>query len=193
MLKKDKTIGSALETQAPQDPLAVTELLGLPDDSTASIPSRSGLAFYMQDELIYYKDVTDRARLCLPNSFEKEIFQLAHDGNSHVGFHRAYQRITETLYMQGLSRRLRLYIAACPLCQLNQTKRHRPYRQLVPIAPPPIPFHTIGIDFIMHLPSVNGFNTVLSITCKFTKRIGGVPGKKEWGAKKWARELLRFL
>lgn len=33
--------------------------------------------------------------------------------------------------------------------QLNQTKRQRPYGELVSISPPPIPFHTIAMDFIV--------------------------------------------
>ena len=160
------------------------------ENKTLAPPATS---FYMEDDLIYHKDITDRPRLCLPSSFEKEVFELAHDNNSHIGFHRAYQRIAETLYLHRLSRRLRLYIAKCHACQQNQIKRHRPYGSLVPITPPPIPFHTIAMDFVLALPENDGLDTLLTVTDKFTKRVLLIAGKITWMAKDWAIALINGL
>ena len=150
--------------------------------------------FYLENGLIYFKDKSERPRLCLPSSLEHEVFAMAHDNHHHIGFHRCYQRIAETIYMHRLSRRLRLCIASCHACQQNQTKRHRPYGQLVPIAPPTIPFHTIAMDFVLALPtSIDGFDTLLTVTDKFTKRVLLIPGMATWGAREWALVLLENL
>jgi hypothetical protein len=63
-----------------------------------------------------------------------------------------------------------------------------------PILTPPIPFHTITIDFILRLPtSFDGYDCVMSVTDKFTKRVTFIPGKTTWKAKDWARALLAHL
>lgn len=162
-------------------------------DEDNGVDDKTGLAFYIQDELIYHDDGV-RPRICLPQCFEKEVFALAHDKNAHVGFYRAYQRITESVYMHRLSRRLRKYIAHCPPCQLYQTKRHRPYGHLVPIESPAIPFHTIAMDFIVGLPrDPDGDNTLLTITDKFTKRVTLLAGQDTDTAEDWARKVINRL
>ena len=153
------------------------------------------IQFLLRDEIIYYQDeFNERERLCIPKKAEQKIFELAHDNHSHAGFHRSYERIVETYYMRHLTRRLKRYIVHCPECQLNQTVRHAPYGSLKPIVTPPLIFHTITIDFILALPLLeNGFNAMMTITDKFSKRNTSVPGKDTWNAAEWAEALLLAL
>src|SRR5207248_1883134 len=146
------------------------------------------------ERLLCLPDDGVRPRICLPRCLEKEIFALAHDKNAHMGFHRAYQRITESIYMHRLSRRLRRYIAHCPKCRLLQTKCHRPYGHLVPIQSPAIPFHTIAMDFIIGLPTTpSGDNMLLTITDKFTKRVALLAGRDTNTAGDWAVKVIDRL
>ena len=47
-----------------------------------------------------------------------------------------------------------------------------------PILSPLQPFHTITLDFILGLPTtVEGFDTVMSVTDKFSKAVTFIPGK----------------
>jgi hypothetical protein len=55
---------------------------------------------------------------------------------------------------------------------------------------PPIPFHTVAIDFIAGLPPFNGFDTALTITCKASKRCTILPGKATYSAADWAAVFL---
>ena len=150
-----------------------------------------GVQFVWRDGLIYHVDSLDgRLRLCIPKGIQHEIFALAHDQQNHCGYHRAYERIRATYYIRRLARRLRLYLTHCRLCNLNQTKRHPPYGELRPIQTPPLPFHTVTIDFIAGLPSVNGFDMALTVTCKASKRCTIVPGKSTHSAADWAATFL---
>lgn len=148
------------------------------------------------DELIYYVNPEHGHRLCIPDYDEliKQVFQQVHDELGYPGYHRSHERLTQGLYTHRLSPKLHDYLRHCPVCQLNQTPRHRPYGNLQTIITPPTPFYIITIDFILALPQTkDGFNTALSITDKFSKRITFVVGKNIWRANNWARGLLQQL
>ena len=153
-----------------------------------------GIPFVLREGLIYHINGEDRWRLGVPPSMEQEMFEQAHDLSNHGGYHRCYDRLSHTVFIRHLSKRLRTYIAHCPECQLNQTKRHKPYGSLIPITTPAIPFHTIAMDFIVALPLTKaGYDCLLTITCKATKRNLLVPGKETWSAAQWAEVVLRTL
>ena len=163
-----------------------------PDQEDPGEKRVPGISFVLKDELIYH--VKDRWRLCIPPAMEREVFEQAHDLSNHGGYHRCHDRLSHNLFIRHLTRNLRDYIAHCPACQLNQTKRHKPYGSLVPIATPAIPFHTIAMDFIMGLPiTAAGNDALLTITCKATKRNLLVPGREDWSAPQWGEAVLRKL
>ena len=156
------------------------------------LPTPEGLRFQYRDGLIYYTNEFDgRKRLCIPKALRKKKFEFAHDRQNHGGFHKTYDKITAFIYIRKLSRHFQQYIAYCLDCQLNQIKRHSPYGALKPLETPIIPFHTMNINFIFHLPlSAAGFNCAMSITCKFSKKVLLIPGKNTWDAADWANAFL---
>ena len=144
---------------------------------------------------LYLIDSEDgRRRLCIPYNMVGDVFRIAHDQHGYARFTRTYDRITASLCVYQLLRRLKQYIRYCQPCQRNQTRRHKPWGLLQPILTPGIPFYTISMDFILALPLSNEkLDTVMSITCKFSKRIGLIPGKATYTAKDWAAALLSYL
>ena len=156
---------------------------------------RIGLRFRLRNDLIYYTNFDDgRERLYVPEALEHNIFKLAHNEQHHGGFHRTYDRIAASIYIRYLAKHLRVYIEHCPAYQLNQTKRHKPYRRLLPINKPNIPFHTITIDFILALPvTKDGCDSLLTVTCKASKRMLLIAGQSTWDAPAWANATLAAL
>ena len=52
---------------------------------------------------------------------------------------------------------------------------------MVPIDRLAIPFHIVAIDFIIALPvSIEGYDSLLTITCKFSKRVLLILGITTW-------------
>lgn len=147
------------------------------------------------DDLIFHVDkISGSQRLCVPSNLVKEIFMIAHgNNNGHPGFQRCYEIVSTSWYIHGLTRLLRNFIRHCPECLILQTRRHSPYGSLQPISSPPVPFHTLTVDFILALPVSNGLDSIMSGTCKFTKAIQLVPGKSTWPAADWAKTLLERL
>ena len=180
-------------SEAPSVPAAPPS--ARPEDPVGSQENRNGLRFKLRNGLIYYTNHQDgKERLCVPNALEKEIFELGHDRQHHGGFHRTYDRIAGSIYLRNLVKHLRSYIEHCPECELNQTRRHKPYGSLIPIDRPGIPFHTIAMDFIVSLPvTATGLDSLLTITDKFSKRILLLPGKTTYSAAEWAEVFLANL
>lgn len=153
-----------------------------------------GIPFALREGLIYHVNGEGVWRLGIPPAMERELFEQAHDLSSHGGYHRCHDRLSRTVFIRHLSQRLRAYIAHCPSCQLNQTKRHKPHGSLIPITTPTIPFHTIAMDFVVALPPTSaGNDCLLTITCKASKRTLLIPGQETWTAPQWAEVVLRSL
>ena len=152
---------------------------------------KTEIDFELKDDLLYHK-TDNKLRLCIPKALKKDIFKLTHDDNQHAEVTRFYARIVESLYILKLFRKLRTYITHCPTCQLNQTKRHRPYEELMSIICPTISFHTIAMNFILTIPEKN-YDTLLTITCKYSKRIAIISEKTIYNAKDWVKCTLNRL
>ena len=162
--------------------------------------NKTRLPFFRgSDGLIYQSDglttgdhAFQPARLCIPWPVVQDILQISHD-QSHPGFTKCYELISSSYYICGLTRYLRAYLHHCPKCQVYQTRRYCPYGSLQPVLTPAIPYHTIILDFILALPEYQGFDTVMSVTCKFTKKIAAIPGNAKWSASQWGNDLLDRL
>ena len=162
--------------------------------STSDRPVHTKMNFVLRDGLIYHvRD--DKKRLCISASMKKMMLKAAHDDCNHAKHHRAYARLSETVYIHKLSKKLTIYIRHCSACQLNQTRRHRQYEELMPIITSFIPFHTIVMDFVLDLPITNpiDYDCVLNVTNKFFKRMLCISDKSTWTATKWADKVLDRL
>lgn len=125
-------------------------------------------------------------RLCIPFGMHREFFETAHT-KAHLGFERSFARLEPFAIHRG-ARRLREYIAHCPTCLQNRTRRHAKHGDLQPILEPFIPFHTICIDIVLGLPD-GVYDAMLTVTDKATKRVTYIPGRSNWTADDWGDAL----
>jgi RNase H-like domain found in reverse transcriptase/Chromo (CHRromatin Organisation MOdifier) domain/Integrase zinc binding domain len=167
----------------------VPEFLGRPRSPYKLMNSK-------EHPLIFYEDTTDqRLRLCIPYRHLKEVLQLAHDQENHHGIEKTYGRAIAGFFAPHMFRQVKRY-AHCPKCAINRTLRHKPHGETQPISTPPVPLHTLGIDFILGLPPSKKFahgdeefNAAMTVTDKFSKAVMIVPGKDTYTALDWA---IRF-
>ncbi len=178
-----------------------TRLLEVLKNNDDAGEDAANLPFYRGTDGLIWRidDVTsDHAfapeRLCVPNACVKDFFDTVHDKNGHIGRNKCHEIIARQWYIRGLDRRLREYLRHCPQCQLYQTPRHQPYGALQPILSPPAPYHTISMDFVLALPlTLEGYDCILTVTCKFSRKITLIPGKNTYSAEDWAGLLLTRL
>lgn len=135
-------------------------------------------------QLIYHLDhVTDVCRLCIPPVVTPDLLVIAH-GKGHPGFTRYHKIISHSWYIQGLTKILRSFIRYCLQCLALQTRRHAPYGFLQPIHSLLVLFFTFMLDFILALPlTTDGYNALMSVTCKFSRKVIWIEGKDTWIAK----------
>jgi len=95
------------------------------------------------------------------------------------------------VYIHKLSRKLTTYIRHCPQCQLNQTRRHREYGDLMPLSTPFMPFHTVAIDFVLAFPKTNPqqYDCVLNVTDNISRRVLSIAGRFTFNAAEWANKV----
>ena len=111
---------------------------------------------------------------------------------AYFTWQKCYEQIVSTWYIRDLTRQLRDYLKYCSKCQINRIKRHQSHDSLQFILSSIIFFHTFNLNFIfaLSISRVEQFNVVISITCKFTKRIIIVLNKNIWTIVQWNRILL---
>jgi Integrase zinc binding domain len=102
------------------------------------------------------------------NDVKRGVISLFHD-TSTVG----HPRITKTLLMTakyywwlGMKEFTTNYVKGCATCQMTKVNTHPTKPALFPITAEPnaLPFQTIAVDFIIKLPTLDGYDSILTIT-----------------------------
>ena len=134
----------------------------------------------MKRELIYYFNLINiQQQFCVFKILEKKIFAMIHNDYYYTEFYQVYSCIIINLYIQNLSQHLKQYITHCSKCLHYQTARHTSYEALHSIIEFLISFHTVIADFILELLKIStDLDTVMTIICKFFKKIKFISDKK---------------
>lgn len=118
-------------------------------------------------------------RLVIPRTgnLREILFQLAHDNLGHFGFDKSYQALRDAYYWPNMRTDLeKAYIPGCPDCQRNKGRTAK--KKAGPLHPLPIPEQrgdSVAIDFIGPLPKDQGFDSLITFTCRLGSDIRLVP------------------
>ena len=145
--------------------------------------------YFMKRELVYYLNFINMWWwFCIFKTLEKKIFAMTHNNYYHVRFHQIYNCIVADLYIQNLSQHLKQYIIHCFKYLYYQIARHILYEALHSIIELLISFHTVTADFILELFKIStSLDIMITIICKFFKKIEFISDKKIWTIIEWAK------
>jgi len=131
------------------------------------------LLYEIRDDLIFYKDLEKESYLCILKSLYDRMFKIAHDDISYSGYAQIHKRLIDLLYFYDLLKNLHKYIWHCSQCQLSQMLHYKSYNVLQSIITSSHSFYTLTIDFILtlSLSKSDKYNTIMSVTDKFSKAI----------------------
>ncbi len=175
----------ALRPDGDKNPLPASIPIGIVAEGLPA-PNKSQLLFHINRLINVY-------RLCIPLSVTPDILAVAY-GKSHLGFSHCYEIITRFWFIHGLTKLLSTFICHYPQCLAFQIRRHTPYGSLQLIESPPVLFFSLTLDFVLAFPlSKVEYNTMISVTCKFSKRVTLIEGIDTWLAEQWAHVFLNRL
>ena len=121
------------------------------------------------------------------NSLRQELLHMVHD-QRHFGSARTYADASRHFTWKDLKRHVELFVARCPVCQLQKPSNRSRHSQLCPeFRFFPYPFHTVVIDVVENLPlTALGHNAVLTVVDRFTKFAIYIPIHSTWSAHRQA-------
>ena len=97
-----------------------------------------------------------------------KIIQAYHDvpAYGHPGINRTKDLVGKYYWWPQLNQDIHEYVKGCTQCQQNKVNTHPQKAPLSPITPTAgaLPFQTIAMDFIVKLPELAGFDSILTIT-----------------------------
>lgn len=146
------------------------------------------------DGLLWFRPSPDCSLLCVPAACRSSILNIVHDELGHPGFARALAHARTRYHWGSLSRDIRSYCRSCHFCQVCKTDTSKKPGCLQPIPVPPSPFHTMCVDFIEGLPSApGGFNSIATVTEKFSKAVRLIPCKKSDTGEAFAKRFFQHV
>ena len=129
---------------------------------------------------------------------KRKIIQAYHDvpAYGHRGINRMKDLVAKYYWWPQLNQDVHKYVKGCAQCQQNKVNTHPQKAPLFPITPTTgaLPFQTIAMDFIIKLPELEGFDSILTITdhdC--TKMLIAIPCRETITAEGVAELFLRQI
>src|SRR6266404_5840685 len=114
--------------------------------------------WYKGRQLVITGDVEER----------KKIIREFHDPLTagHPGIAHTKDLITKSYWWPKLQKDVKDFVKGCAQCQANKINTHTQKAPLYPVTMEveTCPFQTVAMDFIMKLPLLAGYNTILTIT-----------------------------
>lgn len=171
-------------------------------DSPVSIPKhlRHHIRHYrLIDGLLYFTTTVGadnlRWRLCVPDyaPLRKILMQQAHEPPTagHFGPYKSYFLIAQQYYWPRMFKDVRRFIDACDTCLRCRGNSPGTDGLLQPLDIPEQRWSSISIDFVSGLPRSNGFNEIMVVVDRLTKRAHFVPTTDTIDAPGAARLFVR--
>ena len=129
---------------------------------------------------------------------KRKIIQAYHDipTYGHPGINQTKDLVAKYYWWPQLTQDVQEYVKGCADCQQNKVNTHPQKAALSPITPvnEVLSFQTIAMDFIVKLPGLAGFDSILTITdhdC--TKMLIAIPCRETITAEGVAELFLRQI
>lgn len=152
------------------------------DNPPISVKSVNGL-LYIQDRLIIPR---------IPE-IREALFRLAHDSLGHFGFEKSYETLRAAYYWPKMRTELEsMYIPSCDDCQRNKSRTTKPPGPLHPLSVPLARGDSIAIDFVGPLPKDDGFDYLMTVTCRLNSDVRLIPCTKTLSADAAADLFFRY-
>ena len=101
----------------------------------------------------------------------KEVIQEYHDSKwaGHSGLHRTLALVEERYYWPHMRYDIKAYLKTCLVYQQDKVEQKMLGDLLEPVPIPERPWKSVTMDFIVGLPKVDGFRSIMVVVDRFSK------------------------
>ncbi|KAL4366472.1 hypothetical protein GQ457_05G021340 [Hibiscus cannabinus] len=157
------------------------------------------------DETVDRMDQQDNALKDEIDSLKKVVRELAqqsehlmkesHDSKwaGHPGIHRTTALLADQYYWPHMGRDVEAYVKTCLVCQQDKVEAGKPMGLLQPLPIPERPWESISMEFIIGLPKVDDFSSIMVVVDRFSKYATFIPASKVCPAEEAARLFLKHV
>lgn len=166
---------------------AARELLGQARPRTSVAAEWSTSA----DLLLYH------GKVVVPKNqdLRRRIVEQHHDSrvSGHPGRWKTLELVSRTYWWPNMSRFVGQYTSTCDLCSRSKALRSRPLGLLNPNEVPEEKWSTVTVDFITELPESHGYDAIMVVVDRLTKRAHVLPTHTTISAEGTARMFLNHI
>lgn len=152
--------------------------------------------YHLDDGLLYFKITpvldSNQYRLCIPDcSLRADLVAMAHT-NGHYGPYRTFLRLAHFYYWPVMFPEVKRIVDHCPDCAYTQPNK-KTHGYLQPLQIPQQRWDSISLDFVSGLPEVDGYDMILVVVDRLSKRARFLPTTKTLTGKDCAYLLHREI
>ncbi|KAF1316912.1 hypothetical protein FI667_g15122, partial [Globisporangium splendens] len=130
--------------------------------------------FVKRNGLIYLRSKHAISRLRVPSVDDliTSIIREFHDSatSAHPGIKRTQFKIAQWYFWPCLEKDIRDYVTTCETCVRWKSNGLKKAGKMIPIPTPTECWEVVSMDFITGLPVSNGFDAIMTVVDKFSKR-----------------------
>jgi hypothetical protein len=137
------------------------------DNTVQQLIRNTTKPFHVHEDLLYRGQAlvvpTERGQL--------EVLAQLHDAplGGHPGRRKTLQAVKRQFWWSGMDDFIRRYVQSCDRCQRTKLQHKSPSGLLRPLPIPTDLWRSISLDFIVKLPTSNGFNSILVVVDRLSK------------------------
>jgi transposase InsO family protein len=137
----------------------------------------------------------DRVAVPCDRKLRQDILHDCHDSAvaGHVGRDRTLFAVAKRFWWPRMARQVAHYVASCPTCQRTKVDRRKEAGLLQPLPVPERPWQDVSLDFIVSLPKCEGYDSILTVTDKFSKMVHFIPCSTDISAEQTANLFIREI
>jgi hypothetical protein len=120
---------------------------------------------------------------------KRRILGLAHDlpVMGHPGQQKTHEIISRDFFWYKMTADINKYVKGCRKCQQTKIFPEKPQGELHPNEIPSKPFQIVSVDFLTDLPPSQGYDSIMIVVDRFSKRIYTTPCNKTINSEGTAR------
>ncbi|CAN6455079.1 unnamed protein product [Victoria cruziana] len=171
---------------------------GMRQDATAQqlkalVDAGKTRRFWLRDDLL----ITKGGRVFVPRwgNLRRELLKECHDTlwAGHPGQERTLALLERGYYWPQMRDDVEAYVKTCLICQQDKGTNQKTAGLLEPLPIPERPWESLSMDFIVSLPKVDGYSSVLVVVDRFSKYATFIPASKECPAEKTAELFVKHI